>query len=120
VLARLRAAVRHKVLAQGASPIVQAGDIVIDLTNRAITRGGEAVHLTRKEFAVLQQLAQHPGRVVTHQKVLEAAWPLEIDRRVDYLRIVVRNIRQKLEHDPARPSLIVNEMGIGYRLMADA
>ena len=120
VLARLRAAVRHKVLAQGASPIVQAGDIVIDLTNRAITRGGEAVHLTRKEFAVLQQLAQHPGRVVTHQKILEAAWPLEADRQVDYLRIVVRNIRQKLEHDPARPSLIVNEMGIGYRLMADA
>jgi two-component system KDP operon response regulator KdpE len=120
VLARLRAAVRHKVVAQGGSPIVRAGDLAIDLTNRAITRGDEEVHLTRKEFAVLQQLAQHPGRVVTHQKILEAAWPFEADRRVDYLRIVVRNIRQKLEADPARPRLIVNEMGIGYRLMTDA
>jgi len=120
VLARLRAAVRHKVLAQGGSPIVRFGGVAIDLTNRSIMRGDEEVHLTRKEFAVLQQLAQHPGRVVTHQKILEAAWPLEADRRVDYLRIVVRNIRQKLEQDPARPRLIVNEMGIGYRLMADA
>lgn len=119
VLARLRAAVRHKLVAQGGSPIVQAGNLAIDLTNRAIMRGSEEVHLTRKEFAVLQQLAQHPGRVVTHQKILEAAWPHEADRRVDYLRIVVRNIRQKLEADPARPMLIVNEMGIGYRLMTD-
>jgi two-component system KDP operon response regulator KdpE len=120
VLARLRAAVRHKVMAQGGSPIVRAGDVAIDLTNRSIMRGHEMVHLTRKEFAVLQQLAEHPGRVITHQKVLEAAWPLDADRRVDYLRIVVRNIRQKLERNPARPTLIVNEMGIGYRLMADA
>lgn len=119
VLARLRAALRHKIMAQGASPLVRAGGVVIDLTNRSIMRDGEEIHLTRKEFAVLQQLAQHPGRVVTHQKVLEAAWPLEADRRVDYLRIVVRNIRQKLEADPARPALIVNEMGIGYRLMSD-
>ena len=120
VLARLRAALRHKVLAQGAPLIVRAGGVAIDLPNRSITRDGKDVHLTRKEFAVLQQLAQHPGRVVTHQRILEAAWPLEIDRRVDYLRIVVRNIRQKLEVDPARPTLIVNEMGIGYRLMAES
>ena len=120
VLARLRAALRHKVVAQGASPVVRAGGVAIDLVNRVITRDGEEVHLTRKEYAVLQQLAQHPGRVVTHQKVLEAAWPFEADRRVDYLRIVVRNIRQKLEKDPSRPALVVNEMGIGYRLMADS
>lgn len=119
VLARLRAALRHKVLAQGASPVVRAGGVAIDLLNRSITRDGEEVHLTRKEFAVLQQLAQHAGRVVTHQKILEEAWPMEVDRRVDYLRIVVRNIRQKLEQDPSRPALIVNEMGIGYRLVSD-
>lgn len=82
-------------------------------------RDDAEVHLTRKEFAVLQQLAQHPGRVVTHQKVLEATWPHEIDRRVEYLRIVVRNLRQKLEDDPARPHLIINEPGVGYRLMAE-
>lgn len=120
VLARLRASLRHKFAVQGVSPIVRAGKVTIDLTHRSIARDGEEVHLTRKEFAVLQQLAQHPGRVVTHQKVLEAAWPHEADRRVDYLRIVVRNIRQKLEEDPARPRLIINEMGIGYRLITDS
>lgn len=119
VLARLRASLRNKLAGQGVSAVVQAGNVVIDLTNRQIMRGEDEIHLTKKEFAVLQQLAQHPGRVVTHQKVLEAAWPLETDRRVDYLRIVIRNIRQKLEEDPARPSLIMNEMGIGYRLIAD-
>lgn len=120
VLARLRASLRHKLAVQGGPPIVRAGAVTIDLTNRAILREGEEVHLTRKEFAVLQQLAQNPGRVITHQKVLEAAWPQDADRRVDYLRIVVRNIRQKLEEDPARPRLIINEMGIGYRLIADS
>lgn len=119
VLARLRAALRGRLTAQGASPTVRAGNVVIDLANRSIVRGGAEVHLTRKEFAVLQQLAQHPGRVVTHQKVLEATWPHEVDRRVDYLRIVVRNLRQKLEEDPARPRLIVNELGVGYRLIAE-
>lgn len=119
VLARLRAALRNKLIVQGASPTVRAGDLAIDLTNREVMRGGEEVHLTRKEFSVLQQLAQHPGRVVTHQKVLEATWPHEADRRVDYLRIVIRNLRQKLEQDPTRPQLIINELGVGYRLIAD-
>ncbi|MCW1430799.1 response regulator [Novosphingobium sp. JCM 18896] len=119
VLARLRAALRDRLAVQGAAPIVNAGQVTIDLTNRAITRGDEEVHLTRKEFSVLQQLAQHPGRVVTHQKILEANWPHEADRRVDYLRIVIRNLRQKLEDDPASPRLIINELGVGYRLIAD-
>ena len=119
VLARLRASLRHKLVAQGASPIVRTHGIAIDLTNRAITRGGEEIHLTRKEFEVLRQLAMSPGRVVTHQRILEAGWPYEHDRRVDYLRIVVRNLRQKLEPDPTRPAIIVNELGVGYRLMPD-
>lgn len=119
VLARLRAALRERVAAQGAAPVVQSGPVEIDLANRRIMRDGEEVHLTRKEFDVLTQLAMHPGRVVTHQRVLAAAWPHDHDRRIDYLRIVVRNLRQKLEKDPARPSMIVNELGIGYRLMAD-
>lgn len=119
VLARLRAALRHKLLAQGASLFVRAGPVEIDLTNRVVTRDGSEVHLTRKEFAVLMELAGNPGRVITHQRVLQAAWPHEVDRRVDYLRIVIRNIRQKLEEDPARPRFIINELGIGYRLIAD-
>lgn len=120
VLARLRAALRHKLIAQGASPIVRSHGLEIDLTNRSILRDDREVHLTRKEFEVLRQLAMSPGRVVTHQRILEAAWPYEHDRRVDYLRIVVRNLRQKLEPDPSRPAVIVNELGVGYRLMPDA
>lgn len=120
VLARLRATLRDRVEARGAAACVRAGDLSIDLANRMIKRGSREIHLTRKEFDVLHQLAMHPGRVVTHQRVLEAAWPHEQDRRIDYLRIVVRNLRQKLERDPSRPELIVNDLGIGYRFMADS
>lgn len=120
VLARLRASLRERLVSQGASPIVRCGTIEIDLANRLITHDGEEVHLTRKEFCVLSQLAMSPGRVVTHQRMLEAAWPYDHDRRIDYLRIVVRNLRQKLEADPARPTIIMNDLGIGYRLIADS
>jgi two-component system KDP operon response regulator KdpE len=120
VLARLRASLRHSLVAQGASPTVYTHGLSIDLTNREIARDGTEVHLTRKEFEVLRQLALSPGRVVTHQRILEAAWPFDHDKRVDYLRIVVRNLRQKLEPDPTRPAIIVNELGVGYRLMPDA
>lgn len=119
VLARLRASLRERLAAHGGSPVVRAGPITIDLSERLVKRDDVEVHLTRKEFAVLHALALSPGRVVTHQRVLEAAWPFEEDRRIDYLRIVVRNLRQKLEPDPARPTLIVNELGIGYRLMGE-
>ena len=119
VLARLRVSLRHRLQAEGAVPVVRAGDLVIDLADRRIMRGEEEIHLTRKEYEVLRILAASPGRVVTHQRALEAAWPREYDKRIDYLRIVVRNLRQKLEVDPARPSLIVNELGVGYRLIVD-
>lgn len=119
VLARLRASLRDQVAAQGASPIVRTHGLDIDLANRTVLRNGEEIHLTRKEHEVLRQLAHAPGRVVTHQRILEAAWPLDHDRRVDYLRIVVRNLRQKIEPDPARPAIIINELGVGYRLMPD-
>ncbi|WP_174274801.1 response regulator [Sphingomonas bacterium] len=119
LLARLRAALRHKVSAQGSEPVVRAGNLRIDLPNRTISKGDVEVHLTRKEYDVLAQLAMAPGRVVTHARILKQVWPLEHDRRIEYLRIVVRNLRQKLEPDPARPRILINELGIGYRLMAD-
>ena len=118
LLARLRAALRHGVSAQGSEPVVCAGNLKIDLANRQVFRDGGEIHLTRKEYEVLAQLAMAPGRVVTHSRILEAAWPLEYDRRIEYLRIVVRNLRQKLEPDPARPQIIMNDLGIGYRLLA--
>lgn len=117
LLARVRAALRGKLAAQGGSPIVVVGDVTIDLAQHRIMRGAEEVHLTRKEYEVLSQLALAPGRIVTHKRILDAAWPHEHDKRVEYLRSVIRQVRQKLETDPAQPRLIVNEMGIGYRLM---
>ncbi|WP_375394243.1 response regulator [uncultured Sphingomonas sp.] len=119
LLARLRAAMRHRVSAQGADPVVRAGNLLIDLANRQVFRDSVEVHLTRKEYEVLAELAMAPGRVVTHARILQAAWPLEYDRKIEYLRIVIRNVRQKLEIDPANPRIITNELGIGYRLLAD-
>ncbi|QHL90495.1 response regulator [Sphingomonas changnyeongensis] len=117
LLARVRAALRGRMAAQGAHGPVQAGDVTIDLARHIVTRAGAEVHLTRKEYEVLTQLALAPGRVVIHKRILDAAWPHEHDKRVEYLRSVIRQLRQKLEEDPARPAIIVNEMGIGYRLM---
>ena len=119
LLARVRAALRLKLTAQGSDPLVRAGALGIDLANRTVFKGDDEIHLTRKEFEVLAQLAMTPGRVVTHTRILQAAWPLDHDRRIEYLRIVVRNLRQKLEADPASPKMLMNELGIGYRLLAD-
>ena len=119
LLARLRASLRHRVNELGADAIVTAGTLRIDLANRDISRDGAAIKLTKKEFDVLAQLAMAPGRVVTHQRILAAAWPTNQEGHVEYLRIVVRNLRQKIELDPASPKLIINELGIGYRIMVD-
>ena len=119
LLARLRASLRNRVNDQGADSVVLAGTLRIDLANRDISRGGTAIKLTRKEFDVLSQLAMAPGRVVTHQRIIAVAWPTDLEGHVEYLRIVVRNLRQKIELDPARPKLIINELGIGYRFIAD-
>lgn len=120
LLARLRASLRHRVNEQGADAVVTAGTLRIDLANRDISRNGTAIKLTRKEFDVLSQLAMAPGRVVTHQRIIAAAWPTDQEGHVEYLRIVVRNLRQKIELDPASPKLIINELGIGYRFLADS
>ena len=120
LLARVRAALRHKLGERGASSSVVAGDLAIDLVTRRVVRAGEEVHLTRKEYHVLSALAAAPDRVVTHQTILAAAWPHEYDRRIEYLRIVVRNLRAKIEPDPARPSIVTNELGVGYRLRTGA
>jgi len=116
LLARVRAGLRHRLDSQGAEHRVEAGDVVIDLDRRRVTRAGEEVHLAPKEYGVLALLAQRPDRVLSHTQILRDVWgPAQADR-VEYLRIVVRALRQKLEADPARPALIVNELGVGYRL----
>ncbi|MVW58023.1 response regulator [Sphingomonas sp. MAH-6] len=116
LLARVRAGLRHRLDSQGAEHRVEAGEVVIDLDRRRVTRAGEEVHLAPKEYGVLALLAQRPDRVLSHAQILRDVWgPAQADR-VEYLRIVVRALRQKLEADPARPALIVNELGVGYRL----
>ena len=117
LLARVRAALRARIVADGGRATVSAGDVTIDLIQRRVLKAGGEVHLTPKEFGVVAELARFPGRVITHDKLMAAVWSHDYDRHVEYLRVVVRNIRQKLEDDPARPAILVNELGVGYRLM---
>ncbi len=118
LLARVRTALRHRMTAQGEQSLVKAGDIEIDLVRRHIAKAGAEVHLTPKEYQVLAELARFPGRVVTHMQLLKAVWPNEQDGHVEYLRVVIRNIRQKLEDDASSPKVVTNELGVGYRLLA--
>lgn len=101
---------------QAEQPPLDIGDISIDLFLRSVTRGGEAVHLAPKEYAVLAELAKHPGRVLSHAHLLRIAWGPAQEKQTEYLRVAVRGLRQKLEPDSARPTLIVNEPAVGYRL----
>ena len=97
---------------------ISAGSVRIDLFQRAVMRDGKQVHLTPKEYSVLAELAKHPGRVLSHEHLLRAAWgPAQVNQ-TEYLRVAIRALRQKLERDPARPELIVNEPAVGYRLAA--
>lgn len=106
-------------LSPGADPEpLQIGDLTIDLHRRAVHRSGTELHLTPKEYALLVELAKHAGRVLTHAHLLRAVWgPAQVDQ-IDYLRVAIRALRQKLEADPANPTLILNEPAVGYRLVA--
>ena len=115
VLARLRRALRQRVTRNG-QPIVQIDGLEIDLLARRVRRGGRDVRLTPKEYAVLAELAKHPGRVLTHAHLLRAVWGPAHEQDVEYLRVVARELRKKIEHDPSRPQIIKTEPAIGYRL----
>lgn len=96
---------------------VQAGDVTIDLFRRTVSKDGEQVHLSPKEYGVLAELAKHPGRVLTHAHLLRAVWGPAQEKQIEYLRVAVRGLRQKLENDPAHPAIIINEPAVGYRLV---
>jgi len=104
---------------EGDQPPVEAGRVRIDLFNRAVSRNGEPVHVTPKEYAVLAELAKHRGRLLSHAYLLRTVWGPAQERQIEYLRVAIRALRQKLEQEPAHPTLIVNEPGAGYRLVAD-
>jgi len=119
LLARIRTALRHRLAHSADQERVSVGDIEIDLSHRRVRRAGEEVHLSPKEYEVLAELAKRADRVISHAQLLRTVWGPAHAGRVDYLRIVVRNLRQKLEQDAARPVLIQNEPGVGYRLRVE-
>ena len=115
LLARIRAALRHRLQEAGSEPLVVVGDLVIDLVHRRVTRAGVHVRLSPREYDLLAQLVQATGKVVTHRQLLTAVWGPAHEQDVQYLRVFIGQLRQKIEADPATPSLIVTEPSIGYR-----
>ncbi|TRW17940.1 response regulator [Glacieibacterium frigidum] len=116
LLARVRSALRQGEAREGIALPIVAGDVSIDLHAREIRRGGAEVHLTPREYGVVAELAKHPGRIVTHAALLTNVWGPGYRDNIEYLRVVMRNLRLKLEADASRPVLLVNELGVGYRL----
>ena len=117
LLARVRASLRQRLASETERQVVVAGAITIDLLERAVRRNGNEVHVTPKEWNLLAELAKHPGRVLTHETLLRSVWgPAQVGQ-TEYLRVAIRSLRQKVEAEPSQPRLIVNEPGVGYRLM---
>jgi len=114
LFARIRAALRHRLQQEGEQPIFRSGDLEADLVRRIVRVRGEEVKLTPKEYDILRMLIAHAGKVLTHRMLMSEVWRGETD--VQYLRIYVRQLRQKIEIDPERPQHILTETGIGYRL----
>ncbi|GAB1717606.1 MAG: two component transcriptional regulator, winged helix family [Nitrobacter sp.] len=114
LFARIRAALRHRLQQQGEPPVFRSGDLEVDLVRRTVRVRGEEVKLTPKEYDILRMLVAHAGKVLTHRMLMSEVWHGETD--VQYLRIYIRQLRQKIESDPERPQHILTETGIGYRL----
>ena len=116
-LARVRALLRQAPAGETQEAAIELGPLVVDLAYRRVLLDGVEVALTRKEYAVLAQLARHPGRVITQQQLLKDIWgPTHIENS-HYLRIVIGHLRQKLADDPTHPRFIATEAGVGYRLL---
>ena len=119
-LARLRVAMRNRIISTGSLPTVRAGDVEVDLIKRTVTKAGISVHLSPREYELLAQLVRADGKVVTHTHLLTAVWGESQADAVQYLRVFVGHLRQKLEDNPSAPKLIMTEPGVGYRFMSDA
>jgi two-component system, OmpR family, KDP operon response regulator KdpE len=114
LVARMRTALRHRVQSQGADPVFESGDLLVDLTRRTVRVAGDEVKVSNKEWDILRLLVLNAGKVLTHRAIMKEPWGPTVD--VQYLRIYVRQLRQKLEQDPERPEHIQTETGVGYRL----
>jgi two-component system KDP operon response regulator KdpE len=115
-MARLRAALRHRLQRHDETPVLGLGDLEIDNIQRRVTRAGQEIRLTRKELDLLSFLARHAGKVVTHRQILNAVWGPAHTEDIQYLRVYVRQLRQKIEAHPDDPRIISTEIGIGYRI----
>jgi two-component system KDP operon response regulator KdpE len=120
LLARLRVALRHRarVAAGEEAGAVETGELRVDLARRRVTLAGAEVRLTPIEYRLLAELARFAGRVLTHEHLLREVWGPSHTSQHHYLRVYMAQLRQKLEHDPSRPRLLITEPGVGYRLEA--
>lgn len=118
LLARLRVALRHRARLDGSAtePVFTAGDLRVDLARRVVSVAGCEIHLTPTEYRLLTTLIQHAGKVVTHRQLLKEVWGPDSTHETHYLRVYVNQLRHKLGDDAARPSLLLTEPGVGYRL----
>jgi two-component system KDP operon response regulator KdpE len=116
LLARIRTAMRHRLQQEGERPVFKVDGLSVDLVRRVVTSAGNEVKLTPREYDILRLMVAHAGKVLTHKFILNEVWGSETD--VQYLRIYVRTLRQKIEADPEQPRLILTEQGVGYRLKA--
>jgi two-component system KDP operon response regulator KdpE len=116
LLARLKAALRHGLQTIGEAPVFRTGHLTVDLVNRRVHIDADEVHLSPKEYSLLRFLVGHSGKVVTHHQLLSEVWGPAHVEDVQYLRVLMRQLRQKLEPE-ATPSVLITEPGIGYRLL---
>lgn len=114
LVARIRVALRHRLQQQGEKPVFHTGELTVDLVKRIVKLGDKEVKLSPKEYDILRLLVQHSGKVLTHQFLLDRVWGGSTD--VQYLRVYVRQLRQKIERVPDQPQYITTETGVGYRL----
>jgi two-component system KDP operon response regulator KdpE len=115
LLARMRAVLRRTGAPEAEQPVVRIGDLEVDLARKLVSRAGRSIHLTPTEFALLELLVANPGKLLTHRFLLQKVWGDAYRDESHYLRVYVANLRKKLEQDPASPSLILTEPGVGYR-----
>ncbi|CCG07140.1 response regulator [Pararhodospirillum photometricum] len=118
LMARIRAALRQRPSDTGASAVITAGRVRLDLTRRLVTRDGQPVHLSRKEYDLLSLLARHADHVLTHNEILRSVWGEAHVHDTAYLRVYIKQLRQKIETDPALPQILITELGVGYRFRA--
>ena len=118
LVARLKTAMRHGLQAGGEEPVFRSGALTFDIEHRRVEYGGKEIKLTPKEYDVLRFLVRHAGKVVTHQQLLREVWGAAHVEDVQYLRVMMRQLRRKIEPQQDTPSLLITEPGVGYRILA--